>query len=171
MSENIEFKAKVTDYDEMKSAMQSITQSEPVILEQTDVYYNVKKGRAKLRTICNIRHELIIYRRKDLAGPKSSKYTRIKVKHYKLVNKIMSSLFGVRGVVKKYRTLFLKDNIRFHLDRVDSLGSFMEIEYIVSPMQDKEDIKSQVDGLLQALNIQKEMLVNCSYIDLLTNQD
>ena len=37
-------------------------------------------------------------------------------------------------------------------------------------MQDKEDIKKQADGLLQALNIQKEMLVSCSYIDLLTNQ-
>jgi predicted adenylyl cyclase CyaB len=70
-------------------------------------------------------------------------------------------------VVRKQRTLFLKDNIRFHLDRVEGLGDFMEIEYIVSQAQNKEAVKKEVDLLLNALRIQKESLIGCSYIDLL----
>lgn len=171
MSENIEFKARVADYEKMKSAMQRITEALPSLLEQKDVYYNVKKGRAKLRTINAGRHELIIYRRNDIAGPKSSKYIRIKVKHYKLVDRIMSGLFGVRGVIRKQRTLFLKSNVRFHLDRVEELGDFMEIEYIVAPLEDKEKARTQVDQLLRALHIREDMLVTHSYIDLLAGQD
>ncbi len=170
MSENIEFKARVPDYEEMKSAVQRITQARPSLLEQKDVYYKVKKGRAKLRTVNLGRHELIIYRRNDIAGPKSSKYIRIRIRHYKLVNGIMSSLFGVRGVVRKQRTLFLKSNVRFHLDRVEGLGDFMEIEYIVAPLEDKEKAKKEVDQLLQALHIREDMLITHSYIDLLTDQ-
>lgn len=171
MAENIEFKAKVSGYGEMKAAMQRITGAEPILLDQTDVFYNCKKRRVKLRTICGSRHELIIYNRKNVSGPKLSKYIRIRVKHFNLVNKFLASLFGTRGTVRKRRTVFLKDNIRFHLDRVEGLGDFMEIEYVLSPTESRENALKEVNVLLQALDIRAEMLIECAYIDLLQKKD
>lgn len=167
MAKNVEFKAKVTDYDEMYNKVQTLTNVTPILLQQQDVFYGVKRGRLKLRSISNVQHEIIYYNRKNSLAPKISKYYRFKVRHYNVVNKVLSIFFGKKEIVKKERYLFLKNNVRFHLDKVFELGTFMEIEYIMSEKESIIDAKNKVNSLLSCLQINSNMLIQGSYADML----
>lgn len=167
MAKNVEFKAKVADYDEMFNKVGILTNVTPTLIMQQDIFYGIKKGRLKLRTISNAHHEIIYYSRKNTLMPKVSKYYRFEVKHYDMVNRILARIFGEKEKVRKERYLFLKDNIRFHLDKVMDLGTFMEIEYIMSEKESKVEATNKVNTLLKRLDISPDMLIKGSYADML----
>lgn len=170
MAENIEFKAKIDDFSHVYQSVAQLTNVDPEILLQKDIFYKTHIGRLKLRSICNTEHELIFYFRPNQKGPKCSKYIRIRIRHQSLVNRILSKIFGQLVIVKKKRNLFLQDNIRFHLDTVDQLGSFLEIEYVLSPKESHETAFNEVNCLIQKLKIQKNSLVDNSYAELLLSK-
>lgn len=167
MAKNVEFKAKISDYDSMYKRIFSITNETPVLLKQQDIFFNIGKGRLKLRTISEEQHEIIYYNRQNLFNPKISKYFRFKIKHYHLTSKLLKILLGEKEIVKKDRYLFLKDNIRFHLDNVWDLGAFIEIEYVMARKESAYDATIKVNKLLEELEIKPDMLICNSYVDLL----
>lgn len=170
MAKNVEFKAKISDYDSMYKRIFSITNETPILLKQQDIFFNIGKGRLKLRTISEEQHEIIYYNRQNLFKPKISKYYRLKIKHYHLINKLLRIFLGEKEIVKKDRCLFLKDNIRFHLDNVWNLGVFLEIEYIMSRKESAQDATIKVNKLLKELEIKPDMLICNSYVDLLNEK-
>lgn len=170
MAENIEFKAKINNYSLMYQSVAQLTKVNPTVLLQKDIFYKAHFGRLKLRSIYNTEHELIFYLRPNKEGPKYSKYIRIRINNQSLVDSILTKTLGQLVVVKKQRNLFLLDNIRFHLDRVDNLGVFLEIEYILSPMESRKTALGTVNNLIQKLQIQKNMLVDHSYAELLLSK-
>lgn len=170
MAANIEFKAKVDNYDYIYDSVAQLTKDIPTILLQKDVFYNIRFGRLKLRSICDTDHELIFYLRPNKKGPKQSKYIRIHISNQSLVNTILSKLFGQLVVVNKKRDLFLLDNIRFHLDTVEGLGNFIEIEYVLSPTESRRTALDTVNSFIRKLNIQSNSLINNSYAELLLSK-
>ncbi|HEM3633792.1 TPA: class IV adenylate cyclase, partial [Streptococcus suis] len=137
------------------------------ILKQRDIFYNFKFGRLKMRTINDTESELIFYIRQNIAGRKISKYKRIEIKKPHFVDLALSKLLGRIGEVNKKRTLYLKDNIRFHLDEVSNLGDFIEVEYVLPKDEAIESAEKKVDHLIKILKIQENDFIDVSYMDLL----
>ena len=135
--------------------------------EQTDTYFNVKNGRLKLRE-GNIENNLIFYERANQAGPKNSHFHLVKVEDAKAMKEILTKSMGVKVVVKKKREIYYISNVKFHIDEVPGLGSFVEIEAgnILADLS-MEQLKEQCDFYMQEFGIEKEDLVEVSYSDIL----
>ena len=171
MPRNIEIKARIEDYQQTKKIFAKITQDKPVKLNQRDIFYNLKSYRLKMRTINNDSHELLFYSRPNSADMKLSKYKCFNIKHPKLVDKILSVSLGRTGEVKKVRQLFLKDNIRFHLDRVENLGDFIELEYVIPEKESIQTAKKNVKFITEQLNIKKKDYIDVAYMDLINRKN
>ena len=74
---------------------------------------------------------------------------------------------GKIGEVKKIRTLYLKENIRFHLDEVIGLGNFIEVEYILPKNDRRELAEKKVDDIIKILKIKKKDFIDVSYMDMI----
>lgn len=167
---NIEIKARCNDASFIRQFLIEHMAECRGTDEQTDTYFNTGNGRLKLRQ-GNIENSLIFYNRENIAAPKMSQVNLFQVNHdSNLLKQILINANGIKVVVKKKREIWFIDNVKFHIDEVEGLGSFVEIEAI-----DKdgslglEKIKEQCDHYLQQLNIKEEQLLTHSYSDLLMN--
>lgn len=137
---------------------------------QIDTYFNVPNGRLKLRQ-GTIEHALIHYNRNNQEGPKTSDITYYKPEDSKDLKQALTAALGIKVVVDKRRKIFFIDNVKFHLDRVEDLGAFMEIEAI-----DKtgtiglDKLNKQCAEYMNLLGVEKEQLVAVSYSDLLLDK-
>jgi predicted adenylyl cyclase CyaB len=135
---------------------------------QVDTYFGVREGRLKLRS-GNIENALIYYRRPDQTGPKKSDISLYQAQDLTQLLGVLQEALPVKVVVDKRRRIYFIDNVKFHIDQVEGLGSFVEIEAI-----DYEDnlgetkLQKQVDHYLQVLDIQPGDLLEYSYSDLLS---
>jgi predicted adenylyl cyclase CyaB len=140
---------------------------------QKDTFYKVPAGRLKIREEYEggdlQRAELIPYVRPDLEGPKESEYSVIPLPSPEETAGLFSRILGVSGVVTKTRELWLlyERSVRVHLDEVEGLGEFLEIEAVVSDDSPAELQARRVDELLGALGIEEEHLIKRAYVDML----
>ncbi len=134
---------------------------------QTDTYFNAIKGRLKLRE-GNIENNLIYYEREDKAGPKQSNFSLVAVPDAVTLKAILTASSGVKVAVVKQREIYFIGNVKFHLDTLEQLGSFVEIEASnkYAPLS-VEELKTQCDFYLQAFGIAAEDLITVSYSDML----
>lgn len=167
MPVNIEIKAKVNDIDGIRSRLEKIIRKDAVKIYQEDIFFNTVRGRLKLRTFSNGKGELIYYLRTDSAGPKRSDYEIFNTDAPGELKNILESALGILGIVKKYRLLYLVGNTRLHLDEVENLGLFIEIEVVLDPEQTDNEGKAIANDLIAELKIDKKDLVDVAYIDLL----
>jgi len=134
---------------------------------QTDTYFKIADGRLKLRQ-GNIENSLIHYQRPNQSGPKDSQVTMCHISEGAELKSVLEKALGVLVEVKKQREIYFIDNVKFHLDEVPGLGSFVEIEAIDSDGSiGKEKLLAQCEHYLQALGIQQEDLLHNSYSDML----
>lgn len=168
--QNIEIKARCADASFIRQFLTEHMAEFKGTDEQTDTYFNVANGRLKLRQ-GNIENSLIFYSREDIAGPKKSLVNLFQVdQNSDQLKQILTNANGIKVVVKKKREIWFINNVKFHLDEVEGLGSFVEIEAI-----DKdgslglEKIQEQCDHYLQQFRIADEHLLTHSYSDLLMN--
>lgn len=170
MAKNIEMKARIKDYKETKQLFYQLTKTEPIILNQRDIFYHFWFGRLKLRQINNKTSELIFYQRPDLSTSKLSNYKVWTINKPQRLDKVLGIVLGRVGIVEKTRLLFLKDNIRFHLDRVTNLGDFIELEYMVVDNEPLTQAQKKVDAIIEKLNISDTDYVSVAYVDLLEQE-
>ncbi len=167
MSQNIEIKAKV-DLSTILEKVKTLTPlSSPQIIFQEDIFFNSDSGRLKLRKFSEGNSELIYYKRENTTGPKTSNYEIYRPENSNELENFLNNSFGKRGIVKKKRTLYLHNNTRIHLDEVEYLGTFLELEVMVIDNYSLDDCKKIAEGLIKHLNISKEMLIDKAYIDIL----
>jgi len=69
--------------------------------------------------------------------------------------------------VEKRRRLLLHENVRIHIDEVEGLGSFLELEAVAAPDSDLSTEQDRVSRLRAALEVGDDSLVAGSYSDLL----
>jgi adenylate cyclase class IV len=137
---------------------------------QRDTYFHAVQGRLKLREAPPQPAELIAYARAELTEPKISLYRVVPVTdHLALIDALTDSL-GVRVVVEKTRRLLRWRTVRIHLDRVDGLKDFVELEAVAASPGGLEVDRDRVEELRAALGIVDEQLVSLGYADLMTNR-
>ncbi|MFD2515506.1 class IV adenylate cyclase [Pontibacter locisalis] len=134
---------------------------------QTDTYYETDNGKLKHRQ-GNIENVLIHYRRTYLGeAQKTEVFLYLKNPSAGTVAEICHGK-GVLGQVKKIRKIFFIDNVKFHLDQIEGLGSFIEIEAIdLEGSVGLEVLQQQCDYYKDLLQISDEDLVTSAYTDLI----
>lgn len=137
---------------------------------QTDTYFNVPNGRLKLRQGA-IENSLIFYKRENIAGPKLSEVQLFPVEQNSdLLKQALTNANGIKVVVKKKREIWFIENVKFHIDEVEGLGSFVEIEAIDKDgTLGMDKIREQCAYYLQQFRLSENDLLTHSYSDLLMN--
>jgi predicted adenylyl cyclase CyaB len=170
MPRNVEIKARVAGWDELRGRVETIADQGPFLIHQEDIFFRQAQGRLKLRRFDAGRGELIHYQRDDASGPKSSEYTLAATSNPDALVRCLSLAYGVLGRVEKERTLFLAGRTRIHLDRVAGLGDFMELEVVLDDRESNVDGAREAEGLMAKLQIPSSQLIAGAYIDLLLDQ-
>ena len=113
--------------------------------------------------------ELIFYRRVDRAGPKESFYLRSPTTAPRILRESLSLAYGEIGHVRKKRTLFMSGRTRIHLDCVEGLGDFLELEVVMGEVDGAPLAEAEAEalGLMARLGIDAGQLVEVAYVDLL----
>jgi adenylate cyclase class 2 len=163
----IEIKAKCADQNWIRNVLRSRKARFVGKDYQIDTYFKVNRGRLKLRE-GNIENNLIFYNREDQKGPKESNVTLFKTGKGLSIKQILSEALGVLVVVEKDREIYFIDNIKFHIDSVQGLGSFVEIEAMKSrEIRNKKELFEQCNFYLELFKIAEKDLIQRSYSDLL----
>jgi adenylate cyclase class 2 len=167
---NIEIKARIEDAFAIRNFLNENNAEFKGVDHQQDTYFNVKRGRLKLRE-GTIENNLIYYERADLEGPKNSNFQLVKVTDSKQLKDVLEKSIGIKVIVQKKREIYFIRNIKFHIDEVPGLGSFIEIE--ASNMNadiSKEKLLEQCKFYMNMFKIKPEDLVTNSYSDLLLKE-
>ncbi len=164
MPQNLELKARISSISEAVRAAKRLNAKRSGILLQHDIYYNVSRGRLKLRIIKNRSAELIFYDRPNKKGSRYSHYFVLPVNNAKLINAMCTAAFGRKVIVKKKRLLFLYKNSRIHLDDVYRLGNFIEFEVLVK--NGKQQAQKLLRLLSKEFHIKHAEVISASYSDL-----
>jgi adenylate cyclase len=168
MNRNVEIKAKVADLEAIERRTQALADTGPIVLEQEDTFFACGHGRLKLRRFGNAEGaELIYYERPASTGPKESKYLIHRTAEPAQLNAVLAAALGIRGVVRKRRTLYLIGPTRVHLDRVEGLGDYVELEVVRQPGETTSQGVAIADNLMDELGIPHDALLEKAYIDLL----
>jgi predicted adenylyl cyclase CyaB len=167
MARNIEIKARVADMAALTARAAAIADSGPVEIPQDDTFFHCDNGRLKLRVFEDGHGELIFYRRPDADGPKLSFYVLSPTESPDTLREALTLANGQEGRVVKHRTLFLVGRTRVHLDRVQGLGDFMELEVVLADGEPVDDDAREAHELMARLRIPADCLVEGAYHDLL----
>ena len=167
MARNIEIKASLDNISFYINTAQSLSGSEPEVIKQEDYFFNCENGRLKLRILSPDKGVLIFYNRNDSSGPKTSEYFISETNEPNELLHVLEKSYGIRGVVKKTRRLFLIGRARVHIDQIDNLGNFLEFEVVLSDEEDTNIGKQEAHSLMNQFGIKEDSLIDCAYIDLI----
>jgi predicted adenylyl cyclase CyaB len=167
MPRNVEIKARVHDFEAVRCRVATLSDTPEEILEQLDTFYVTPRGRLKLRVLAPDLCELIQYARVDETGAKTSTYDIVRSDDPAAFSRILESALPIRGVVTKRRHLFHIGVTRVHLDEVEGLGTFLELEVVLSQGQTSQYGARIAEDLMRKLEIPHGDLVSGAYIDLL----
>jgi adenylate cyclase class 2 len=164
---NYEFKARATDLTELEQKLKKLNPIFKGEDHQTDTYFTVPEGRLKLRE-GNIENALIYYERENSLGAKQSSVLLYKHNPDKSLKEILTKLFGIKIIVDKRRRIYFIDNVKFHFDIVEGLGTFIEVEAIDSTGNiGVESLKGQCEKYFDYFGLKESDFVDKSYSDLL----
>jgi homotetrameric cytidine deaminase len=164
---NIEFKARDLQPARTLELALALGADDRGEIAQRDTYFSRARGRLKLREQDLGDDELIQYRRADTASARESEYRRVPVADAPALREALDEALGTLVVVEKRRRLLLHQNVRIHIDEVEGLGSFVELEGVVAPDADPASEHDKVTRLREQLEIPDEALLAESYSDLL----
>ena len=170
---NIEVKAQITadELDAVRERALQLASEPPQSLQQRDTFFAVSRGRLKLREFGDGSGELIFYERPDQAGPKPSSYVLSPSAAPSSLLAALSGALGVRGVVVKRRQVVLAGQTRIHLDEVEDLGYFLELEVVLRSDQSDAEGEEIAEQLCSQLRLRRDAFVSEAYIDLLEGAD
>jgi predicted adenylyl cyclase CyaB len=167
MARNVEIKARIASVDAMVAKVAAMANEGPIELIQDDTFFRCEAGRLKLRMTSADSGELIFYRREDVHGPKESFYVRSPTSTPETLRECLSLAYGPVGRVRKQRTVFLVGRTRVHLDKVEALGHFLELEVVLADDESIEAGTREAYELMQKLGVRQSQLVQRAYVDLL----
>lgn len=170
MPSNIEIKAYASNFDEIRRRAEALSDRPVDILPQEDTFFNTPQGRLKLRVLSANQGQLIYYTRPDQEGPKRSDYHIYLTADPENLKRVLELAYGVRGVVRKTRYLYLVGQTRVHLDDVEGLGQFMELEVVIQDGQSDADGQMIAEDLMARLGVERSDLIEGAYMDLLESR-
>ena len=164
---NIEIKARVGDLAAIEARAAAIADSGPVDIAQDDTFFACPQGRLKLRELAPAQGQLIHYHRADQGGPKLSDYVIAPTSDPAALRDALTRAYGAAGRVRKQRRLYLAGRTRIHLDRVEGLGDFLELEVVLGAGDGLASGEAEARHIMAALGISEDDLIEGAYVDLM----
>jgi predicted adenylyl cyclase CyaB len=169
MRRNVEIKAVLPNRDAVLAVLKGTSDTGPETIVQHDFFFRSNPGRLKLRIFDPERGELIRYEREDVAGPRRSQYQIARTSDPEVLLDILTRTLGRTGEVRKTRILYQIGQARVHIDQVEGLGDFLELEVVLRPEQTEAEGKRLAESLVRELGIEKPQLLAEAYVDLLVS--
>jgi homotetrameric cytidine deaminase len=166
---NVELKAVDPDPARSLAVARDLGAEDRGILRQRDTYFRTRSGRLKLREEEPGGATLIQYDRPDAAQARESRYRLTAVPDPEELRASLDAALGTLVVVDKERRLLLWEGVRIHLDTVEGLGSFVELEGVAPDASDLSAEHDKVARLRDALQV-GDVLTD-SYSDQLLGAD
>jgi predicted adenylyl cyclase CyaB len=163
---NLEAKFRIVDVRQARARAEAIGFTSRATLIQRDTFFAVAAGKLKLREEA-ASAALIHYRRVHEGALEVSDYEIVPVVDPAPLHAMLSGALGVIAEIRKVRTLLMRRNVRLHLDRVEGLGSFGEIEAVAAAGEAPEIYRAEVDDILKALEVMPADLISESYFELI----
>ncbi|MGY0201456.1 class IV adenylate cyclase [Leptothrix sp. BB-3] len=176
MARNIEIKARLTSLAEIEPKVAAVATEGPVVLLQDDTFFACANGRLKLRAFGADADgktppaDLIFYRRADAAGPRASHYRISACPDADGMRVLLAEAHGQTGRVRKRRVLYLVGRTRVHLDEVEGLGAYLELEVVMRDGEPAEAGLDEARALMAQLGIAPAQLESRAYVDLLAER-
>jgi predicted adenylyl cyclase CyaB len=170
MPSNIEIKAILKNRSPAEATASNLSGAVPKSFYQEDFFFECDGARLKLRILAPDQGELIRYERADVADARRSTYLIAHTADPRITLEILTAILGKTGVVRKMRTLYLVGQTRVHLDQVEELGEFLELEVVLQPGQSELEGKTIAAALLAEFGIDKQQIVAEAYVDLLARR-
>ena len=164
----MEIKARVRDLAKLERAAAALADGPPELLVQEDTFFECARGRLKLRRFADGSGELIFYQRPDGNGPRESRFAKAAVADPAALTRLLEVALGEAGSVRKRRTLYRRGQTRIHLDEVERLGDFLELEVVLADGQSAAEGERIAADLMEHLGITDGDLVAVAYVDLLS---
>lgn len=164
---NVEIKARIASVEALTASVAALADQGPIEIEQDDTFFLCARGRIKLRAFSATEGQLIFYRRANQAGPKESRFVISPTGSPDSLRDALSLAYGTAGRVRKHRTLYLVGRTRVHLDRVEGLGEFLELEVVLAEGETPDAGAKEARALMTALGLADDQLVEGAYVDLL----
>jgi len=167
MPANIEIKAHARNFEQLKARAAALSDGPGEIIKQQDTFFVAPQGRLKLREFSAGQAQLIYYTRSDQSGPKRSEYRIYQTGDAENLKAVLELAYGIRGVVRKTRHLYLVGQTRLHLDDVAGLGQFIELEVVLRSDQTDAQGQAVAEELMQKLGLTRADLLEGAYMDLI----
>lgn len=164
---NVEIKARCANPQCVRDCLHAGNAEFRGVDFQRDTYFRVPHGRLKLRE-GRIENNLIYYERENISGPKESLVSLFPTPSQSPLKDMLVQALGVLVVVEKQREIYFIENVKFHIDEITDLGSFVEIEAIdAEGTIGKDQLLAQCQKFLCLFGIPPQDLIATSYSDLL----
>jgi len=163
---NIEIKARINYYEKVKRLVEDLCPTPIKTEQQEDTFFNTHHGRLKLRETSG-ESAIMYYDRPNSYKPKQSDIALSFTKNPDTLKSVLIKSNGIRGIVKKERILYKYGQTRIHLDDVEGLGNFIELEVVLKENQSAQDGKAIANDLMKKFGINTTDLIDVAYIDLI----
>ncbi|MCB0526989.1 MAG: class IV adenylate cyclase [Saprospiraceae bacterium] len=166
---NVEIKARTERQDEIRNWLLANGAELRGTDMQTDTYFQLPpgQGRLKLRE-GNIECNLIHYQRLDDPQARVSDVALAPVADAPALKNLLLRALGEKVTVRKRREIYFMDNVKIHLDELEGLGRFVEIEAIgLRPELGAEQLRAQCDHYIDIFGIKPQDMLAESYSDLI----
>ena len=170
MARNIEIKARIESVETIGLKAAALADDGPIELLQDDTFFTCERGRLKLRALSATEGQLIFYQRANQRGPTESFFLVAPTPSPDTLREALSLAYGQAGRIRKHRTLYLVGRTRVHLDRVEELGHFLELEVVLSEGEPSTAGVEEAYKLMAALGIAPTQLIEGAYVDLLVQK-
>ena len=164
---NIEIKSPLADRPDTEERLRSLGAKLEWTRRQVDTFFNSPSGWLKLREVEGCQSELISYRRSiEDSGPRESDYHILRSDEPGELLSVLKSSLGILGRVEKQRSLWIYRNTRVHLDRVEGLGDFLELETVLADIDSAEGTAESEEGI-DLLRLDRKSFISVPYLELL----
>lgn len=169
MTKNLEIKVELKNLDEVAHDIETMGLREVGSLYQIDKYYLVGKKKLKLRNVNNNELHLIYYSRPDVERSRVSHYYifRFRAQSQRLIEKTLGLFFTLKTIIVKKRILYLYRHTRIHLDDVENIGKFLELETIFDKNLPLSNFYKEHNTIVNALRLSRYRKIRSSYSDLI----
>lgn len=165
---NVEIKAVVNNLPALLQKARLLSNSEGTVIHQHDTFFKTSQARLKLRELTQTGEgQLVYYDRPDIEGPKTSQYEMccVPAESVRSLKTVLDKALGATGTVTKKRHLFMVGQTRVHVDEVEGLGSFMELEVVLDGEQSCSEGEAIAKGLMEKLGVAEDDLIAGAYFD------
>jgi predicted adenylyl cyclase CyaB len=164
---NIEIKVPLPERPAVERRLEELGAQRQWARRQRDTFFEVVSGWLKLREAEGAGPELIAYQRSTAeTGPRPSEYEIAALPDAELWKRLLGRVLPQEVVVAKERTLWLYRHTRIHLDRVDDLGDYLELETVAREI-DLAEAREESDHVIEALHLDRSTFLARPYRDLL----